>query len=85
MAKKKVQDGKNYIYGAREIETGKLVSNLTNPRRKYWDREGNAQNAIKYHNSRFLRYGGKPGLRRLFRSSMTLALIQLKILSEMQS
>jgi len=62
MARKKISDGKNYIYGAREVTTGKLVSNLTNPRRKYWDREGNAQNAIKYHNSRFLRYGGKPGL-----------------------
>lgn len=61
MAKKKVSD-KNYIYGAREISTGKLVSNLTNPRRKYWDREGNAINAIRYHNGRVVRYGGKPGM-----------------------
>ena len=61
MAKKKVSDGKNYIYGAREVETGKLVSNITNPRRKYWDREGNALNAIRYHNMRDAKYG-KPGI-----------------------
>ena len=41
---------KIYLYGARDIETGKLVSDLTNPRRKYWDKEGNARNAIDYYN-----------------------------------
>jgi len=41
---------KTYLYAARNTTTGKLVSNLTNPRRKYWDRENNARNAINRHN-----------------------------------
>ena len=44
---------KQYIYGARDTSTGKLVSNITNPRRKYWDKEGNARNAINYYNSHY--------------------------------
>jgi hypothetical protein len=43
---------KIYLYGAREIETGKLVSDITNPRRKYWDRRGNAIKAIDAYNNR---------------------------------
>lgn len=38
------------IYGAREIATGKLVSDITNPRRKYWDKKGNAEKAIEAYN-----------------------------------
>ena len=40
----------DFIYGAGEIATGKLVSDITNPRRKYWDKKGNAQKAIDYYN-----------------------------------
>ena len=47
---------KVYLYGAREVATGKLVSNITNPRRKYWDKRGNAENAINYHNTKSPRY-----------------------------
>lgn len=47
---------KTYLYGAREVATGKLVSNITNPRRKYWDKRGNAVNAITYHNNKDARY-----------------------------
>ena len=43
----------NKIYAVRDESTGKIVSNLTNPRKKYWDKRGNAENAIrknlKYH------------------------------------
>ena len=39
-----------YIYGARDVETGKLVSDITNPRHKYWDKRGNAQRAIDDYN-----------------------------------
>ena len=39
-----------YIYGARDTSTGKLVSDITNPKRKYWDRKGNAEKAIEYYN-----------------------------------
>lgn len=41
---------KIYLYGARDTSTGKLVSDITNPRRKYWDKRGNAQSAIDYYN-----------------------------------
>ena len=50
MTKKKTDDGKIYLYGARDTTTGKLVSDITNPRRKYWDKRGNAQSAIDYYN-----------------------------------
>ena len=46
------QSKKIYLYAARDIETGKLVSDLTNPRRKYWDKEGNARIAIDAFNRR---------------------------------
>lgn len=48
------------IYGARDTSTGKLVSNLTNPRRKYWDRKGNALSAIQSYNRQRIHYGGNP-------------------------
>lgn len=38
------------LYGARDTSTGKLVSDITNPKRKYWDRKGNAVSAIDYYN-----------------------------------
>lgn len=44
-------EDKIYLYAAREIETGKLVSDITNPRRKYWDRKGNAIKAIESYNN----------------------------------
>lgn len=40
----------DFIYGARDTTTGKLVSDITNPRRKYWDKKGNAQKAIDAYN-----------------------------------
>lgn len=36
----------NRLYAVRDTDTGKLVSDITNPRRKYWDRRGNALSAI---------------------------------------
>lgn len=38
------------LYAARDTSTGKLVSDITNPRRKYWDRRGNAISAINKYN-----------------------------------
>ena len=35
------------LYAVRDTDTGKLVSDITNPRRKYWDRKGNALSAIR--------------------------------------
>lgn len=44
---------KIYLYGARDTATGKLVSDITNPRRKYWDKRGNAVSAIDYYNREY--------------------------------
>lgn len=58
--KTKKKDGGNpTLYAARCVETGKLVSDLTNPRRKYWDRESNARAAINSYNSHVNYYGRK--------------------------
>ena len=38
------------LYAARDTSTGKLVSDITNPKRKYWDKRGNAVSAIDYYN-----------------------------------
>ena len=38
------------IYAVRDKDTGKLVSNLTNPRKKYWDRKQNALTAMSANN-----------------------------------
>lgn len=42
---------KLYLYAARDTVTKKLVSDITNPKRKYWDKKGNAQKSIDYYNS----------------------------------
>lgn len=33
------------IYAVRDEDTGRLVSNITNPRKKYWDLRGSALTA----------------------------------------
>lgn len=40
------------IYAVRDENTGKLVNNITNPKRKYWDRKGNAEVAVRKAMSR---------------------------------
>lgn len=35
------------IYAVRNKSTGKLVSDLTNPRKKYWDKRNFAERAIR--------------------------------------
>lgn len=57
--KKKKVEGNPTLYAARCVETGKLVSDLTNPRRKYWDREGNAKAAINSYNNHVNYHGRK--------------------------
>lgn len=44
------------LYGVIDKSTGKLVSDITNPRHKYWDKKGSAERAIRnygayYHNN----------------------------------
>lgn len=35
-----------YLYGARDTSTGKLVSDITSPRKKFWQRKNDCQIAI---------------------------------------
>lgn len=46
-----------YIYAARDKSTGKLVSNITSPSKKYWQHKGSAITAINKANERRLRCG----------------------------
>lgn len=67
------------LYAARDTSTGKLVSDITNPRRKYWDKKGNAESAINYYNRNYAykeRTGnkGKHGLIEL----VTFELVEIK-------
>ena len=55
------------LYAARDTSTGKLVSDITNPKRKYWDRKANAEKAINgynkyYANREFLPYRENRGM-----------------------
>ena len=56
------------LYAVRDTTTGKLVSNITNPRRKYWDRKGNAINAIQ----------GAPQYKRCHLELVTFNLVEVK-------
>ena len=58
---------KLYLYAVRDTVTKQLVSDITNPKRKYWDKKGNAQKAIDTYNERyagktFSRYGVNRGM-----------------------
>ena len=43
---------KKYLYAARDTSTGKLVNDITNPGRKFWETKGNCINAINTYNNR---------------------------------
>ena len=48
---------KIYLYGARDTLTGKLVSDITNPSKKYWQRKAACKEAIDNFNSGRTYYG----------------------------
>lgn len=52
MKEVKQMAAKNYMYAVRDVATGKLVTNLTNPGHKYWEKKGNCLNAIEAYNKR---------------------------------
>ena len=41
------------LYGVMDKLTGKLVSNITNPRHKYWETGNTAENAVRRFISRY--------------------------------
>lgn len=46
-----------YLYSARDTSTGKLVSDITNPGKKYWQNRAAAETAIQKYNNRTNYYG----------------------------
>lgn len=38
------------LYAAKDTKTGKLVSNITNPSHKFWQRRGDCEKAIVHAN-----------------------------------
>lgn len=45
------------LYAARDKNTGKLVSGITNPSHKFWQRQSDCESAIRrYNNSRYKGY-----------------------------
>ena len=45
------------VYGARDTSTGKLVSDLTTPRRRFWEIKWRAKKAIDAYNNTGICYG----------------------------
>ena len=41
------------LYGVMDMDTNKLVSNITNPRHKYWKTRKRAESAINNYNNRY--------------------------------
>ena len=64
MTKRRIDDGKIYLYGARDTTTGKLVSDITNPKKKYWDKHGSAKSAIDNYNQSYANRKLSPGVNR---------------------
>ena len=48
---------KKYLYSARDTSTGKLVSDITNPVKKYWQNKKSAEDAIYKYNNKLNYYG----------------------------
>ncbi len=46
-----------YLYSARDTATGKLVSDITNPGKKYWQNKAAAVAAIDKYNNKVSYYG----------------------------
>lgn len=50
-----------YLYAAREKSTGKLVCDITNPGKRFWQRQADAIAAINRHNSDRRHYYSRHG------------------------
>ena len=48
---------KTYLYSARDTSTGKLVSDITSPGKRYWQRKEAAEEAIYKYNNKLNYYG----------------------------
>lgn len=65
-----------YLYAARDVNTGKLVTNITNPGRKFWEKMGSCQKAIdSYYGGSY--YGGSYYKRRNSNYNLELVTFEL--------
>ena len=60
-----------YLYAVKDLNTGKLVSNITNPGRKFWQQKDKAKMAIE-------RYKWKLGHRLVNMKVVTFKLIEVE-------
>lgn len=44
------------LYAARDKNTGKLVNDITRPARRFWQRRGFCEDAIRNYNARYSRH-----------------------------
>ena len=44
------------LFGVRNNATGRLISNITNPRHKYWERKNSAESAINNSSTAYIKY-----------------------------
>ena len=44
---------KMYLYAIRNVKTNKLVNRITNPGRKFWEKEGSCRAALASYKSRY--------------------------------
>lgn len=65
-----------YLYAARDVNTGKLVTNITNPGRKFWEKMGSCQRAIDNYNG-VSYYGGSYYKRRNSNYNLELVTFEL--------
>ena len=64
-----------FIYAARDSISGKLVNDITNPSRRFWEKRGTCLSAIKKYNEKAERY---PNLNYPYRLEMaTFKLIEV--------
>lgn len=59
------------LYAARDKKTGNLVSDITNPGHKFWQRRGDCQHAIN-------RYNSNPYMRRYDLELITYELVEVE-------
>lgn len=45
------------LYGVLNLETGKLVNDITNPKHKFWEKKGSAESALQKYNNRTVMLG----------------------------
>ena len=45
-----MKDNSLTLYAVRDKSTGKFVSDITNPRHKFWEKKGSCESAIKSYN-----------------------------------